>query len=61
MFGIEGICDWCHRPAMLLQHNYCDGLKHFSCEECNDCAQQDVRQFNQAEMAMSNAKTAVNS
>ncbi|MCG7496237.1 hypothetical protein MHO82_05145 [Vibrio sp. Of7-15] len=52
MFSIEGICDWCHQPAMVLQLNYCDGIKHHSCEKCNDYAKQDVRQFNLAEMAL---------
>jgi hypothetical protein len=48
---IEGICDWCKRPAFLTKHEYFDGKCHYSCQSCNEVARLDVRQFNLAEQA----------
>ena len=50
MFTIEGVCDWCKKLSMVTKHEYIDGLCHHSCEECNDIAKLDVRQFNAAEI-----------
>lgn len=53
MFTIEGVCDWCKKPSLLLtKHEYVDGKTHRSCEHCNAFARMDVRQFNIAEQAM---------
>ncbi|WP_165311132.1 hypothetical protein [Vibrio ziniensis] len=53
MFTIEGVCDWCKKPSLLLtKHEYVDGKTHSSCKSCNDFARMDVRQFNIAEQAM---------
>lgn len=50
MFTIEGVCDWCKKPSLLTKHEYIDGKSHCACEECNDLATLDVRQFNIAEL-----------
>ncbi len=51
MFSIEGTCDWCKQPALLMRHDYIDGKHHYSCRKCHDYARLDVRQFNLAELA----------
>lgn len=51
MFTIEGICDWCKQPKLLIKHEYIDGKSHHSCKSCNEFARMDVRQFNIAEQA----------
>ncbi|MGX9415919.1 hypothetical protein ACXJY6_07500 [Vibrio sp. RC27] len=51
MFTIEGVCDWCNQPNYLTKHHYVDGKCHHSCEDCNELARLDVRQFNLAELA----------
>lgn len=52
MFNIEGICDWCKRPALLTKHEYIDGKCNYSCKKCNELASLDVRQFNIGEIAL---------
>lgn len=51
MFSIEGICDWCKKPAVLTKHDYIDGKCHYACKECNEVARLDVRMFNLEELA----------
>ncbi len=52
MFTIEGVCDWCKKPSMVMRHEYLDGKSNYSCEECNDIAKIDVRLFNLGERQM---------
>ncbi|EGQ8120837.1 hypothetical protein DDN79_01355 [Vibrio cholerae] len=59
MFSVEGICDWCKQPKLLTRHEYVDGKAHHSCENCNEFARMDVRQFNLAEMAFREKQQAV--
>ncbi|XAW90471.1 hypothetical protein ABDK09_13800 [Vibrio sp. CDRSL-10 TSBA] len=51
MFTIYGICDWCKKPNQLTKLEYLDGKTNHACENCNDFARMDVRQFNIAEQA----------
>ncbi len=50
MFTIEGVCDWCKKPALVIKHDYIDGKCHYACEKCHPMATLDVRQFNLAEL-----------
>ncbi|MFB9134318.1 hypothetical protein ACFSJQ_05625 [Vibrio olivae] len=50
MFTIEGVCDWCKKPALVIKHEYIDSKCHYSCEQCNSIATLDVRQFNIGEI-----------
>jgi hypothetical protein len=50
-FAIEGVCDWCKRPALLTSHQYIDGKSHHSCQDCHEFARLDVRLYNLAEKA----------
>ncbi|MGF1754589.1 hypothetical protein L4C33_13440 [Vibrio makurazakiensis] len=52
MFTIEGTCDWCKQPKLVIKHDYIDGKYHHACKDCNDFAVIDVRQFNIGEMEM---------
>ncbi|MDD9176101.1 hypothetical protein ERW51_16300 [Aliivibrio finisterrensis] len=56
MFNLEGHCDWCRKPAMVLQHQYCDGAKYYACSNCNDYAKIDIREYDLAEMESVNQK-----
>ncbi|PMH46895.1 hypothetical protein BCU68_00985 [Vibrio sp. 10N.286.49.B3] len=49
MLKQEGICDWCKQHNYVMRHDYLDGLFHHSCQNCNECATHDVRQFNNEE------------
>ena len=60
MFTIEGICDWCKQPSLVMKHDYLDGKHHHSCEKCNDFATMDVRQFNIGELEMRSKLSQVN-
>ncbi|CAH0525821.1 hypothetical protein [Vibrio hippocampi] len=51
-FSIAGVCDWCKKPSMVTKHEYVDGKCNHSCQECNDIATLDVRQFNLEELAI---------
>ncbi|MDN3610177.1 hypothetical protein ACODM8_09035 [Vibrio ostreicida] len=50
MFNIEGICDWCKKPSLVIKLEYLDGLHHHSCEACSELARLDVRHYNLAEL-----------
>ncbi|PWI34027.1 hypothetical protein DI392_07450 [Vibrio albus] len=58
MFTTQGVCDWCKKAAQVTRHDYIDGKYHHSCEDCQERAKLDVRQFNLEEVDLSNKYSA---